>query len=114
MRIAVVASLCVVMLAACQQSSNTSVTRIRANGVDTLHSRTTVDNGVASFACIASSSGQCHYLVLDARCAKDKDCAYPPLHRLAVAVGKTEQMAGLPAGFQHCASAVQKEQCHRE
>ena len=114
MRTAVVASLCVLMLAACQQSNNTSVTRIRANGVDTLHSRTTVDNGVASFACIASSSGQCHYLVLDARCAKDTDCPYPPLHRLAVAVGKTEQMAWLPAGFQHCVSAVQKEQCHRE
>jgi len=114
MRIAVVASFCVLVLAACQQSSNTSVTRIRANGMDTLYSKTTVDNGVASFACIASSSGHCHYLVLDARCGKDKDCAYPPLHRLAVAVGKTEQMAGLSAGFQHCVSAVQKEQCHRE
>jgi curli biogenesis system outer membrane secretion channel CsgG len=114
MRTAVVASLCVLMLAACQQSNDTSVTRIRANGVDTLYSKTTVDNGVANFDCIASSSGRCHYLVLDARCTKDKACAYPPLHRLAVAVGKTEQMAGLPAGFKHCVSAVQKEQCHRE
>ena len=114
MRITIVASVCVLMLAACQQSSNTSVTRIRANGVDTLYSKTTVDNGVANFDCIASSSGHCHYLVLDARCKKDTDCPYPPLHRLAVAVGKTEQMAGLPAGFKHCVSAVQKEQCHRE
>jgi hypothetical protein len=114
MRIFLPLCVAVLLLAGCQQSSNTSVTRIRANGVDALYSKTTVDNGVASFDCIASSSGHCHYLVLDARCGKDKDCAYPPLHRLAVAVGKTEQMAGLPAGFQHCVSAVQKEQCHRE
>jgi len=58
MRIAVLVSLCVLVLAACQQSSNTSVTRIRANGVDTLYSKTTVDNGVARFDCIASSTGR--------------------------------------------------------
>jgi hypothetical protein len=37
MRTAVVASLCVLMLAACQQSNNTSVTRIRAANGSTFH-----------------------------------------------------------------------------
>lgn len=114
MRIAVLASVCVLALAACQQSSNASVTRIRANGVDALYSKTTVDNGVAAFACLASASGQCHYLVLDPRCDAGAACPHPPLRRLAVAAGRTEQVAGLPKGFGQCVSQVQEEQCHRE
>lgn len=113
MRTVLILTVCLVALAACQQASNTSVTRIRANGVDTLYSKTTVDNGVASFECTASSSGHRYYLVLDARCTPDQACAQPPLHRLSVAAGKTEQMAGLPAGFRQCVSEVRKEQCHR-
>lgn len=114
MRTVLPVCLAVLLLAGCQQSSNTSVTRIRANGVDALYSKTTVDDGVAHFECIASSSGHCHYLLLDPRCTTDATCAQPPLHRLAVAVGKTEQMAGLPKGFQQCVSEQPKEHCHRE
>ncbi|WP_313425569.1 hypothetical protein [Stenotrophomonas rhizophila] len=104
----------VLLLAGCQQSSNTSVTRIRANGVDALYSKSSLVDGVAHFECIASSSGTCHYLLLDPSCSKDAACTKPPLHRLAVAVGKTEQMAGLPTGFNQCVSEQPKEQCHRE
>ncbi|MEG2803035.1 hypothetical protein [Stenotrophomonas sp.] len=101
-------------LAACSGSSNTSVTRTRANGVDTLYSKSTVVDGVAHFQCIASSSGQCHYLVLARGCKADKACVQPPLRRLSVAVGKTEQVTGLPAGFDQCVAEQPKEQCHRE
>lgn len=114
MRTVLPVCLAVLLLAACQQSSNTSVTRIRANGVDALYSKSTVVDGVAHFECIASSSGTCHYLLLDPTCSKDAACAKPPLHRLAVAAGKTEQMAGLPKGVQHCVSEQPKEHCHRE
>ncbi|MFG6110785.1 hypothetical protein [Stenotrophomonas nematodicola] len=108
--------LCVMLLAlaGCEQSSNTSVTRVRANGVDTLYSTSTVVDGVAQFACIASSSGQCHYLVLAPGCKADAACAQPPVRRLSVAVGKTERVPDLPKGFGQCVSEQPKEQCHRE
>ena len=114
MRLFLLACVAALSLGGCEKSSTTSITRTQANGVDTLYSKGTVVEGQARFQCIASRSGQCHYVVLDPACSTDAACAKPPLRRFAVAVGKTEQMAGLPAGFQHCVSAVQKEQCHRE
>jgi hypothetical protein len=114
MRTPALAAACLLFLAACQQSSNTSVTRVSANGVDTLYSRTTVVDGVARFECIASRSGQCHYLVLDPRCTPDAACAQPPLQQFAVAAGQTRAMPGLPAGFKQCASEIHKERCHRD
>lgn len=106
---------CVVALAiaGCEESSNTSITRTRANGVDTLYSKSTVVEGEARFQCIASSSGQCHYLVLDPACSTDVACATPPLRRFAVAVGKTGTLRDLPKGFRQCVSQDPMEQCHR-
>ncbi|WP_313241832.1 hypothetical protein [Stenotrophomonas sp.] len=114
MRTPALAAACLLLLAACQQSGNTSVTRVSANGVDTLYSRTTVVDGVARFACIASRSGQCHYLVLDPRCTLETACAQPPLQQFAVAVGQTRAMPDLPTGFKLCVSEVRKERCHRD
>ena len=101
-------------LAGCQKSTETAITRTTANGVDTLYSKRTVVDGVARFECIASRSGQCHYVVLDPACSTDAACAKPPLRRFAVAVGKTEAMRGLPDGFRQCVSQDPIEQCHRE
>ncbi|HAI47447.1 hypothetical protein D3C87_355280 [compost metagenome] len=114
MRTPLIPCAAVLLLAACAQSSNTSVTRVRANGVDALYSKSTVVDGVAHLQCIASSSGQCHYLVLDAGCKADAACAQAPLRSLSVAVGTTGQVAGLPKGFGLCVSEQPKEQCHRE
>ncbi|WP_457318455.1 hypothetical protein [Stenotrophomonas sp. P5_B8] len=104
----------VLAIAGCAQSNNTSVTRVRANGVDVLYSKSTVVDGVAQFECIASSSGQCHYLVLAPGCKTDAACTQAPLRRLSVAVGKTERVPDLPKGFSLCVSGQPKEQCHRE
>jgi hypothetical protein len=101
-------------LAGCEKSSNSSITRARANGVDTLYSKGTVVDGQARFQCIASSSGRCHYLVLDPDCSTEATCATPPLRRFSVAVGQTETMRGLPEGFHQCVSQDPIEQCHRE
>lgn len=114
MRRILLVGVAVLAIAGCEKSSNTSITRTNANGVDTLYSKSTVVEGVARFECIASSSGQCHYLVLAPGCSTDTACATPPLRRFAVAAGKTEQVSGLPKDFRQCVSDVQKEQCHRD
>ncbi|WMJ67668.1 hypothetical protein [Stenotrophomonas sp. 24(2023)] len=118
MRPLLLASLAVLAIAGCDRpgtgSTSTSITHVRANGVDTVHSKVTVTGGIARFDCIASRSGRCHYLVLDPRCSVDAACDQPPLRRLEVEAGKTTEVTGLPKGFQQCVSDVQKEHCHRE
>ena len=114
MRLFLFACIAALSLAGCEKSSNTSITRTRANGVDTLYSKGSVVDGEARFQCIASSSGQCHYLVLDPACSTDAACATPPLRRFAVAVVKTEAMRDLPSGFHQCVSQDRIEHCHRE
>lgn len=109
-----IACVAVLALAGCEKSRNTSITRTQANGVDTLYSKATVVDGEARFQCIASSSGACHYLVLDPGCSPDAACATPPLRRFAVAARKTEAMRGLPNGFRQCVSQDPIEHCHRE
>ncbi len=114
MRLFLFACIAALSLAGCEKSRNTSITRTHANGVDTLYSKGSVVDGEARFQCIASSSGQCHYLVLDPACRTDAACATPPLRRFAVAVGKTEAMRDLPSGFHQCVSQDRIEHCHRE
>lgn len=114
MRLFLLACVAALSLGGCEKSSTTSITRTQANGVDTLYSKGTVVEGQARFQCIASRSGQCHYVVLDPACSTDAACAKPPLRRFAVAVGKTEAMRGLPNGFRQCVSQDPIEQCHRE
>ena len=114
MRLFLIACVAALSLAGCEKSSTTSITRTHANGVDTLYSKGTVVDGQARFQCIASSSGRCHYLVLDPACSTEATCATPPLRRFSVAVGQTETMRGLPEGFHQCVSQDPIEQCHRE
>lgn len=101
-------------VAGCGKSTETSITRSTANGVDTLYSKRSVVDGVARFECLASRSGQCHYLVLAPACRPDAPCATPPLRSFALAVGQTRQFKDLPAGFSHCVDDRHKEHCHRD
>lgn len=101
-------------ISGCQKSTETAITRTTANGVDTLYSKRTVVNGVARFECMASRSGQCHYLVLDPTCRPDAACAKAPIRSFALAAGTTREFSDLPKGFAQCVSEEPIEQCHRE
>lgn len=86
---------------------DTLVHRSRSAGVDTLHSRATVQAGVARFECMRSASGRCHYLVLADRCAKStagapaRRCTARPIERFVLADGDSRQISGL-LDFQLC------------
>lgn len=114
MRSFLLMGLAALALAGCQKSTETAITRTNANGVDALYSKRTVVDGVARFECIASRSGQCHYLVLDPACSPDAVCAKAPIRSFAVAVGETREFSDLPKGFNQCVNEERKEQCHRE
>ncbi|CAO3301256.1 hypothetical protein [Stenotrophomonas maltophilia] len=114
MRLFLLAGLAALALAGCQKSTETAITRTTANGVDTLYSKRTVVDGVARFECMASRSGQCHYLLLDPACRPDAACARAPIRSFALAAGTTQEFRDLPKGFAQCVSEDRKEQCHRE
>ncbi len=81
--------------------------RISVDGIDTLYSKAQVEDGVARFACVASTSGLCHYTLFDKDCPPapqanaNGQCAPRPLKRFSVVSGDSEQITGLPA-FRLC------------
>ncbi len=102
---------CLLALAGCDDKP--SVTRIHhssANGVDTLFSKSTLKEGVATFECFASESGQCHYLVYSEHCPTASPgempaaCARTTLEDFVLAPGKTHEIRGLPQDFKQCVS----------
>ncbi|KRA54737.1 hypothetical protein ASD77_09170 [Pseudoxanthomonas sp. Root65] len=100
---------CLLALAGCDDKpSVTTIHHSSANGVDTLFSKSTLKEGVATFECFASESGQCHYRVYTERCAvaatgeNPADCTRTTLEDFALAPGKTHEIRGLPEDFRQC------------
>ncbi|RXQ98913.1 hypothetical protein [Pseudoxanthomonas composti] len=99
---------CLLALFGCDGgSTSTTVTRRQLDGQDILFSRTTVEAGQATFQCVRSSSGRCHYQVFEEACAA-ADPAHPPqcartaLDQFSLAVGERRQVKGLAAQVKDC------------
>ncbi|MFC4763933.1 hypothetical protein [Dyella koreensis] len=75
------------------------------DGHDRVHGVVHLQAGVAKFECVGSASGQCHFVLFSAACPDvgvDKACDAPPLERLALAVGASRELVGLPVEFKAC------------
>lgn len=83
----------------CGPDASRQVDRVRAAGVDVVHSTTTVHAGRTRFECVRSSSGACHYVVRRPGCTVStvtRDvprCA--PLHEFAIGERAARDLAGL-------------------
>jgi len=64
-----------------------------------------VQDGVARFNCVESSSGSCHYTLYPDACAGKADCQLAPLQRFTVARGESHQIAGL-VDFRPCVATT--------
>ena len=91
-----------VALSGCSMGGTTWTSRVADGGVR-LHSTVRLQDGVARFDCIDSSSGQCHYTLYPDACDGKATCALAPLQRFSVARGTDRQVAGL-GGFRPCVS----------
>ena len=80
-------------------------TRVAANGHDVLDSSAHVQDGVARFECVESSSGICHYTLYLEACSGKADCQLAPLQRFTVARGESHQIAGL-VDFRPCVATT--------
>ena len=93
------------VLAGCNQGSTVVVHSI-VDGHDVVYSKVNVTGQLASFRCLHSESGQCHYTVVANDCAPASEaCASPPL-QFAVREGDIRLNTTLPAGFQSCVTAT--------
>lgn len=102
---------CLLALAGCDDKpSVTTIHHSTANGVDTLFSKSTLKEGVATFECFASESGQCHYRIYTETCptpapGENPDaCERTTLEDFALAPGKAHEIRGLPQDFRQCVS----------
>ncbi|WP_266170488.1 hypothetical protein [Dyella subtropica] len=92
-------------LVGCTGGSTTEI-RSSADGRDVVHGRVHVQAGLATFECLGSASGQCHFVLFPAECgvvaAVGKRCQAPSFKHLALAVGTSQELGDLPAEFKTC------------
>ncbi|PNS08972.1 hypothetical protein [Solilutibacter silvestris] len=81
-------------LSGCSQSGTTISHRIQSND-ESLDSTIHIQDGVARFECVDSSSGQCQYTLYPDACSGKPDCKLAPLQRFGVARGESRQLAGV-------------------
>lgn len=111
MRIIAATVSCLLSLGGCHDKpSTTSVVRASANGVELIHSRVTVEDGIGRFRCLVSDSGQCHYAIYERGCAApspDGSCQPRRLQAFAIAAGSTREVDGLPGNAETCVDRMQ-------
>ncbi|MBO9874518.1 MULTISPECIES: hypothetical protein [Xanthomonas] len=99
-----------------------TVVQASDRGVPLIFSRTTYRDGLATFRCLDSRSGRCHYQVYAActapQAARGRDgaaCSPRVLQAFDLAVGQRRQIAGLPRDFRQCVvSDASAAACGRE
>ena len=91
-------------LCGCSVEGTTYSNRIDSDR-EQLTSKALVQDGVARFNCVESSSGRCHYTLYPDACAGKADCQLAPLQRFTVARGVSHQIAGL-VDFRPCVATT--------
>ena len=91
-------------LSGCSVGGTTFTSRIDSDQVR-LSSKAQVQDGVARFNCVESSSGSCHYTLYPDACAGKADCQLAPLQRFSVVRGESRQIAGL-VDFRPCVATT--------
>lgn len=100
-------------LAGCSPGGTTWTSRVD-DGRVALHSKASVQDGVARFECVRSSSGACHYTLYPDACDGEAACQLAPLQRFSVASGDSRQLTGM-VGFRPCVrldDALPGADCH--
>lgn len=93
-------------------AGRTHITFARGDGLAVLVSRTTLGDGLATFHCLSSGSGACHYRLYQQHCVAaspaqpEQRCRRRELQRFDLAVGARRQLQGLPGDFNQCVDAA--------
>lgn len=86
----------------CNPHGQTVIVQSSSNGQQTLRSEVDILHGIATFRCVASSSGVCHYAIYADNCRATPGCKRKPIQAFGLPVGQrlvdTQQLPG----FVHC------------
>lgn len=91
-------------LSGCSLGGTTWTSQVEDDGTR-LHSKVRLEDGVARFICMDSSSGQCHYTLFPEACGNQADCRLAPLQRFSVARGEDRQITGM-VDFRPCVATT--------
>ncbi|WP_114239262.1 hypothetical protein [Dyella sp. C9] len=83
----------------------TIVMHSMVDGVDVIDSQIRIVGPLATFRCLRSKSGVCHYTVLPRSCATSGNGCNPPLTTFSMREGDTLMVTQLPADFASCVTA---------
>ena len=94
----------------------TEVTHSMVDGEDVVDSQIQIIGQLASFRCVRSKSGVCHYTVLPNSCATAGSGCKPALSTFSMREGDTLVVTTLPADFRSCvtASAAAPAECAQQ
>ena len=91
-------------LAGCEPSRSV-VTHEFTNGQDLIYSKIQITGELATFRCLRSRSGLCHYTVLSGACGtRHVDCE-PPITVFTMRQGDTLLLTRLPEDFASCVTS---------
>lgn len=86
----------------CAPHGQTVIVQSSTNGQQTLRSEVDIAHGVATFRCVASSSGVCHYVLYTDNCRASAGCTRKPVQAFGLPVGQRLVDTDQPKGFVHC------------
>lgn len=84
---------------------HTVVTHSIVNGEDVIDSQIQIMGQLASFRCLRSKTGVCHYTVLPSSCATTGQGCKPALTTFSMREGDSLMVTTLPADFRSCVTA---------
>ena len=86
----------------CNPHGQTVIVQSNSNGQQTLRSEVDIVHGVATFRCVASSSGVCHYTLYTDNCRGAAGCTRKPIQAFGLPVGRRLVDTDRSPGFVHC------------
>ena len=90
-------------LAGCEPSRSV-VTHEIVNCVDVIYSKIQITGELATFRCLRSQSGLCHFTVLPGSCGTSRMNCEPPITVFTMRQGDTLLLTRLPEDFASCAT----------
>ncbi len=97
----------------CNPHGHTVIVQSSVNGHQTLRSEVDIVQGIATFRCVTSSSGVCHYALYADHYRGTAECTGKPLQAFGLPVGQRLVDTGQPPGFVHCVG-VSADTAHAE
>lgn len=92
-------------IAGCEPTRSV-VTHEFTNGQDLIYSKIQISGELATFRCLRSQSGLCHYTVLAGSCGTQRVNCDPPITVFTMRQGDTLLLSRLPEDFASCVTSA--------